>query len=323
MDISEEVKPFSLKQGVPTEFYQYKYETYEKQYFFWVDQKRKVKVVEDSYRKVIAVYGDNDEYEYFAVFKMKTSIEEQKNGRIANMMCNKLVKSLDEGKYKNKSLMDDILRLGVAKLRNNPNHEFNLPLLDHESKSYEESNVQSLDLNNAYARCLWNSGLINWNMYQMLINAKKEVRLRVIGMLARRQDIKIYEYGETTRFQHSYKTKYHSLFQYAEKRVAQDMVYMKQILTDKYFIFYWVDGIFYKGNTPKATIKELERYLNGEILPRTNYEFKFEKVPYLKYYKEGKKRYLYLTKMNRHGEPEPKLYSLSRAWLKEEAVEVL
>ena len=58
-------------------------------------------------------------------------------------------------------------------------------------------------------------------------------------------------------------------------------------------------------------------------MPSVNYEYKFEAVPYLRHYKEGRRYYMYLTKINKHGEPEPKLYSLSRAWLKEEAVEVL
>ena len=323
MDISKEVPPFVLQRGVPTEEHKYTEESYSKQYFLWVDRKRTIKTIEDSYRKVIAVMDDNDNYILFQVFKTKTTIEEQKNGRIANLLCAKLVKSLDDGHFRNKSLMEDILRLGVAKLRNCPNHEFNLPLLKAQDDSYEESDVESLDLNNAYARCLWNSGLINWEMYQMLITAKKEIRLRVIGMLARGQNIKIHERGGNTIFQHSYKTKYHALFRFAESKVAADMVYMKQILTDKYFIFYWVDGIYYRKSTPPNIKKELERYLNGEILPRSNYEFKFEAVPYLKYYKEGKKRFMYLTKVNKQGEPEPKLYSLSRAWLKEEALEVL
>jgi hypothetical protein len=323
MEISMQVKPFVLQKGIPTETYKYTYDEYKKIYFLFVDRKRKIKTIDDSYRKVIAVMDDNDNYEYFAVFKMNTTIEEQKNGRIANMMCNKLVKSLDDGDFKNHSLMEDILRLGVAKLRNCPNHEFNLPLLKAQDDSYEESDVESLDLNNAYARCLWNSGLINWHIYQMLITAKKEIRLRVIGMLARGQNIKIYSHEGDVTFQHSYKTKYHALFRFAESKVAADMVYMKHILTEKYFIFYWVDGIYYRKSTPPNIKKELERYLNGEILPRSNYEFKFEAVPYLKYYKEGKKRFMYLTKVNKHGEPEPKLYSLSRAWLQEQPIEVV
>jgi hypothetical protein len=323
MDISERVKPFVLKQGVPTDTFKYTYNEYGKHYFYWLDKKRKIKTIEDSYRKIIAVMDDNDNYEYFAVFKVNTTLEEQKNGRIANLLCNKLVKSLDDGQYKNKSLMNDILRLGVAKLRNCPNHEFNLPLLDASTDVYEESDVESLDLNNAYARCLWNCGLINWNMYQMLISAKKEIRLRVIGMLARGQSIQISKSGEETIFQHSFKTKYYALFRFAESKVASDMVYMKQILTDKFFIFYWVDGIYYRKSTPAYIKAELERYLNGGILPNSNYDYKFEAVPYLKYYKEGKKRFMYLTKINKKGNPEPKLYSLSRSWLKEEAVEVL
>jgi hypothetical protein len=98
---------------------------------------------------------------------------------------------------------------------------------------------------------------------------------------------------------------------------------MKQILTDKYFIFYWVDGIYFRKSTPQKIKDDVCRWLSGGVRKTWDYDFKFEAVPYLKLYKEGKKHYLYLTKENRHGVPEPKLYSLSRSWLKEEAVEVL
>jgi hypothetical protein len=121
----------------------------------------------------------------------------------------------------------------------------------------------------------------------------------------------------------SYKSKYHDLFFFAQNEVAKMMANLKQILTDKYFIFFWVDGIYYRKSTPKKIKNEMLEFLSGRVVKAYNFDYKFEKVPYLKYYKEGTKRLLYLTKENRHGEPEPKLYSLSRAWLKEEAVEVL
>lgn len=323
MSITRQVEPFSLKKGVQKETFKYSYELFWQQQFMWRDLKRRIQVVEDSFRKVIVVFDENGCHELYQVFQLKSNAAERENGRMANMLCNKLVKSLDDGEYPNKSLMDEILKFGVSKMRNFANHDFNLPLLKTDTDNYEQINVESLDLNNAYARCLWNNGLISTNMYQMLVNAKKEIRLRVLGMLAKQQDITIIESNGNKQFLYSYKTKYFALFRFAEVKVATDMMYMKNILTEKYFIFYWVDGIYYKSDTPKKIKDELMRFLNGGIWTNANYDYKFEKVPYLSYYHEGKKRFMALTKINKHNEPEPKLYSLSRAWLKEEAVEVL
>jgi hypothetical protein len=323
MDICTQVAPFYLKKGVPTEIHKYSKKLYWDSQFLWRDRKRKIKLINDSNRRIIVVLDENDNHELYQVFKLKNNIKEQENGRKANILCNKLVKSLDDGEYTNKALMDEILTRGVSKLRNSASHEFNLPLLKSDENTFEQINVQSLDLNNAYARCLWNNGLISWEMYDMLISASKEIRLRVLGMLAKQQDIITIAKNGNKRFSYSYKTKYYSLFRFAEVKVASDMQYMKQILTEKYFIFYWVDGVYYKSDTPKKIKDELMRFLDGGILKNSSYDYKFEKVPYLKYYKEAKRRYMALTKENRHGEPEPKLYSLSRAWLKEEAVEVL
>ena len=321
--IATQTTPFALKKSVNRDNYDYSYELFNKTYFYWLDLKRRIKVIEDSYRKIIVVLDENGEDSYYAVFTTNTSKEEQQYAIQASLLCNKLVKSLDDGKYENKELMNEILTYGVGKFANTKNYEFNLPFLEHETEVWEQSGVESLDLNNAFARALWNAGLVSLKMYTMLVECKKQVRLRVLGMLAKQQQIKTINKDGEVDFQYSYKTKYHALFRFAEVKVANDMVYMKQILTDKYFVFYWVDGIYYLSSTPQKIKTELQRFLNGDILPKSNYDYKFEKVPYLKHYKEGNLYYLYLTKENSNGVPEPKLYSLARAWLKEESIEVL
>jgi hypothetical protein len=321
------VEAFTLKKGVDRlEFPLNKksdYDLFDDKIFYWTSRNRKVKIVEDNYRKVLILLDENGNDDLYYIFKAQKSTEEQRKSQKALMLCKKLVKSLDEGQYSNKALMNDILTNGVSKLRNFPNYEFNLPKLDSETNSYEDIDLQSLDLNNAYAQVLFSHGLISYKMHQMLVSAEKSVRLRVLGMLAKQQTITIYQSGKETKFQYSYKTKYYSLFQWAEVRVAYDMRYLRDILTDKYFVFFWVDGIYYRKDTPKKILEEMQAYLNGEILPNVSYEYKFEAVPYLRHYKENKQYFLQLTKTNRHGVPEPKLYSLSRAWLKEESVEVL
>lgn len=321
------VKPFTLKNGVERLVYNLNtkkhYEIFEDKAFYWLSRKRKIKIIEDNYRKVIVLLDKDGNDDMYYIFEAKKNPEEEKKSRQANALCNKIVKALDDGKYSNKALMNMILENGVSRLHNYPSYDFNLPALDSNTNYYEESDICSIDMNNAYAQVLFTHGLLDYEHFRLLVDSDKSIRLRVLGMLAKQQSIKVYENGKDTEFQHSYKTKYYGLFQWAEARVAKDMMFIKQILTDKFYVFHWVDGCYFKKNTPKKIIKEVENYLNGHIIPNVNYEYKFESVPYLKHYKEGRRYYLYLTKINKHGEPEPKLYSLSRAWLKEEAVEVL
>jgi hypothetical protein len=323
----EIVEAFTLKKNVERlEFPLNKksdYDLFDDKIFYWTSRNRKVKIVEDNYRKVLILLDDNGNDDLYYIFKAQKSTEEQRKSQKALMLCKKLVKSLDNGEYSNKALMNDILTNGVSKLRNFPNYEFNLPKLDSETNSYEDIDLQSLDLNNAYAQVLYSHGLISFQMHQMLVSAEKSVRLRVLGMLAKQQTITTYQSGKETQFQYSYKTKYYKLFQWAEVRVAYDMRYLRDILTDKFFVWLWVDGIYYRKDTPKKIVEEMQAYLNGEILPNVSYEYKFEAVPYLRHYKENKQYFLQLTKTNSHGVPEPKLYSLSRAWLKEESIEVI
>ena len=324
----DEVPAFALKRGVPKIEYEYNNKAdklfYEEQLGEYLMKGWRIKRIEESYRRIIVLLDANGLDTSYFVFKRTSSREEMDAAMQANRLCLKLIKSLDDGEYSNKALMDDILDYGVSKFRSYPTFEFNLPIMHSNDNVHEESDVESLDLNNAYAMCLYRNGLISFEMFDMLVNASKGVRLRVLGMLAKRQNIWDESHGgENDEWTISYKSKYHDLFFFAQNEVAKMMANLKQILTDKHFIFFWVDGIYYRKSTPKKIKNEMLEFLSGRVVKAYNFDYKFEKVPYLKYYKEGTKRLLYLTKENRHGEPEPKLYSLSRAWLKEEAVEVL
>ena len=324
----DEVPAFTLKRGVPKTEYDYNNKAdrlfYEKKLGEYLMKGWRVKRVEESYRRVIVLIDAKGQDASYLVFKRTTSREEKDDAMKANRLCIKLIKSLDDGDYSNKALMDDILEHGVSKLHSYPTFEFNLPMMHTNQNVHEESDVESLDLNNAYAMCLYRNGLISMDMFQMLVNASKGVRLRVLGMLAKRQNIWDESHGgENDKWTISYKSKYHALFFYAQNEIAKMMSAIKQIFTDKYFIFFWVDGIYYKKSTPQRIKNEVIEWLSGAIRRTWNYDYKFEKVPYLKHYKEGNKYFLYLTKINKHNEPEPKMYSLSKAWLQEEAVEVL
>jgi len=323
----DEVQPLKLKRGIPKTEYNYNNKAdkdfYLTKYGEFLMKGWRIKRVEESYRRVLVLLDANGDDASYFVFNRTSSREEREDAMKANLLCMKLIKSLDAGEYTNKALMADILEHGVSKLHSIPTFEFNLPPLHSDTMAHEEADVESLDLNNAYAMCLYQNGLISYEMLQMLINASKGVRLRVLGMLAKQQNIWDEKHGEESEWSVSHKSKYHHLFFYAQNEISKVMSCMKQILTDKYFIFYWVDGIYFRKSTPQKIKDDVCRWLSGGVRKTWDYDFKFEAVPYLKLYKEGKKHYLYLTKENRHGVPEPKLYSLSRSWLKEEAVEVL
>ena len=323
----DEVRMFTLKRGVPKTEYDYNNKAdrlfYQEKIGEYLMKGWRIKRIEESYRRIIVLMDAHGVDTSYLVFKRTSSREEMDAAMQANRLCLKLIKSLDDGEYRNKAQMDDILENGVTRLYAYPTFEFNLPQINTHEMAHEESDVESLDLNNAYAMCLYQNGLISFEMFDMLVNASKGVRLRVLGMLAKSQDIWNEKHDEESKWNVAYKSKYHNLFFFAQNEVAKMMCDLKQILTDKHFVFFWVDGIYYRKSTPKKIKTEMLDYISGRVNKAYNYDYKFEKVPYLKYYKEGSKRLLYLTKENRHGEPEPKLYSLSRSWLKEEAVEVL
>lgn len=202
----EEISPFALKRGIPKTEYEYKTKAdnlfYKEKVGEYLMKGWRIKRIEESYRRIIVLLDSNGNDSAYFVWKKTTSREEKKDAMQANILCGKLIKSLDAGEYINKELMDDILENGVEKLHAFPTFSFNLPKFQEGSTFIEESDVESLDLNNAYAMCLYNNGLISYDMLQMLVNASKGVRLRVLGMLAKQQNIWTEKHGEEDEWQH-------------------------------------------------------------------------------------------------------------------------
>lgn len=241
--------------------------------------------------------------------------EEAESFRMANKVVKMLESFWNNDLHENKKLMDIIIseRMFAQKT-----YDFNLPKLEIENY-YIQTNVKSLDLNNAYARVLWNNRLINRDMYEMMVRLPKPVRLITLGMLAKsyvEHTCNDYDLINDDAVEHWRYSKYANLYFFAVEKTTQVMQTIKNILGDN-FLFFWVDGVYFKSSTKKKVIDEVVATISNR-LPSQRFDYKFEDVPFLRYEKdESGEQSLFLKKVNsKTGKVEDKEYTFSASWEK-------
>lgn len=127
------------------------------------------------------------------------------------------------------------------------------------AESFTAERVYNIDIKGAYGNCLYNSGLITEGTYNYLMSLKKDERLPSVGMLAR-SHVK-YHYQEGTCVDvETYRAPTAELFFYLIAEIDRIMREIQWILGND-FLFYWVDGVFFKDGTPAKKVSEVERYL--------------------------------------------------------------
>jgi len=130
---------------------------------------------------------------------------------------------------------------------------------------YLADEVWNIDIKSAYANCLLINDLILPETYEYLTGLRKHERLPAVGMLAKSHVKYHYSKGEIVSVQ-PYREKTSQIFFFLIHEIDRIMREIKWILGD-YFLYYWVDGVFFKKETPKRLVNKVEQYLQEEGYP--------------------------------------------------------
>lgn len=136
---------------------------------------------------------------------------------------------------------------------------------------YESPRVLNIDIKGAYPRCMFRNNLISEQTYNFLLNLGKSERLPAIGMLAKSHLIYYYEEGQL-KMVDKFRSDTAEVFFFLIQEIDRLMREIKFML-GRYFIYYWVDGVFFMYDTPNYLIEEIESYLTSE-----GYEYSYEMV---------------------------------------------
>ena len=269
-----------------------------------------------SNKDVITTLDNNKnpvhQYKYIKPYE---SEEQAQTFRHANKVVKTLESFWNNGLHENKKLMDTLINNRLFAERT---YDFNLPKLEL-NDYFVQTNVKSLDFNNAYAKVLFNHRLINRDMYEMMVRLPKPVRLVTLGMLAKSyvehtcNDYDLINDDEVKLWRYS---NYANLYFFAVQKTTEVMQTISNILGDD-LLFWWVDGCYMKSSTTKKKIDEIVATITTR-LPSQRFDYKWEDVPYLRYEKEASgEQFLFLQKRNsKTGKLEDKEYTFSSSWEK-------
>jgi hypothetical protein len=129
----------------------------------------------------------------------------------------------------------------------------------------------NIDIKGAYATCLFANGLVTQKTYEYLMKLPKDERLPCVGMLARSYIHYQYDDGQLLDVS-MFRAETAEIFFYL---IAQIDIIMREIkfILGNYFVFYWVDGIFFRFDTPKHIVKRVE-----DLLMHSGYNYRYEKI---------------------------------------------
>lgn len=136
---------------------------------------------------------------------------------------------------------------------------------------FRSDSVINIDIKGAYPSSLFNFGLITSETLDFLNSLKKINKLASLGMLASKKTITNYK-GGLAQSMDIKTNKMRNVFILLVRQVDKIMSEISKIAGD-YFIYFWVDGIYLKEDTPPWTIDQIKNFLT-----ENKYEYHYDNL---------------------------------------------
>ena len=150
--------------------------------------------------------------------------------------------------------------------------------VDDKLKSFHLDKVYNIDLSSAYVYAIYNSGMISKETFLYLQSLKKGERLPSLGMLASAHTNFTFQSGKCIDYKvHREPTA--PIFYLLIQEINDIMEECRWILGSDY-IFHWVDGIFFRYDTPQKKIAMVE-----EVLQEFQFPYKYESCENFSFHK--------------------------------------
>ena len=144
--------------------------------------------------------------------------------------------------------------------------------------NFKLNNIFCIDIKSAYPSALLNEKLISKQTFDDLQKLDKLERLKAIGMLASKKTVLYYEKGKIENYEVKVNDFYNFFF-YTQYVIGEIMQEIENLLGGD-FLFFWVDGIYFKN------IENKEKII--DILKKRNYLFSIEALEYIEIIKKQK-----------------------------------
>lgn len=187
---------------------------------------------------------------------------------------------------------------------------------------YELKNVFEADISHAYYRAAYVLGFIEKETYEEIITkmTKKE-RLRLLGCIATVKTTEIYKNGVLTDGYSNIKQPDTILYRTAWFKICHyidtALLNFKSILGDD-FLFYWVDGIYFKHDPLINNLKESEFWQQVRDLS-TKFDIEFKTIALEKFEILNKHSYVEIN-CYKPNNPKPKRFFPKREQIREYSI---
>jgi len=120
-------------------------------------------------------------------------------------------------------------------------------MVDTSGDYIEFTNILEMDITKAYYKMALNLGYISEKTYDVCLEAPKYIRLRLIGSIATSKVIETYKNKELVKIEVKEDEQLRQIWFHICYEVGKIMLECAESIED-YFIFYWVDGIYFQRN---------------------------------------------------------------------------
>jgi hypothetical protein len=261
-----------IEKYIPTDnFFQY-IETLKK-------KKKTFKVAITGYTTII----ECENYKYYFTKSI--------NGKSIFNLYNKLIKEIKD------RTGDKIIERNKINYYKVSNYLIDLPF----NEPIELPEVFNIDISGAYPQTLLNLNLCSQKLYSELMELDKIARLKIIGMIACSKSIYYYVNGNCESDEIKVNQNNRNLFFNIVNNVGECINKCSEAVKDD-FLFYWVDGIYFRS--------EESKYKIFEIMKEFNYSYSEEKLKNFVACKKMSKREIINISYYKKEKAQPKLFNI-------------
>ena len=214
-----------------------------------------------------------------------TSIEyTDKYGKCKRIFCDGLFLGIKE-MILQKKLKKHIKNRNAGKKINYKNqrisyHKFDVSLQNMVKSSgefVEFPNILEMDITKAYYKMARNLDYISEEIYHICLKLPKHIRLRLIGSIATHKVVEKYENKELKDIQIIEDLELRDIWFHICYEVGKVMEECAEAIQD-YFIFYWVDGIYFQMDKRFTTKNDPSQQIIKNIFQKNKLEFSINKL---------------------------------------------
>ena len=141
----------------------------------------------------------------------------------------------------------------------------------------EFPNILEMDITKAYYKMARNLDYISEEIYHICLKLPKHIRLRLIGSIATHKVVEKYENKELKDIQIIEDLELRDIWFHICYEVGKVMEECAEAIQD-YFIFYWVDGIYFQMDKRFTTKNDPSQQIIKNIFQKNKLEFSINKL---------------------------------------------